>query len=654
MPEQTNKVFFDYPPFGRLYRTGDLGRLLPDGSIQFLGRRDTQVKLRGLRVELGEVSAVLSKHPKIQDAFCLITGEGDGQLLIAFAVINSENHEDARQNRLLAQEYVPEDLLDMAREYLPAYMIPSAVVPLSRFPHTQNGKVDVKVLLNYYAECETELAASAGGEMNSKEKKIAAIIAEVAKVPLEAVERETSIFRLGIDSISSILLSRKLVDNGFKRLDVSQIMRNSNVRLLAAILGAGAEKEDVSQKSIGKERLAKFVAHVKDNDLAGFPYPITRIERILPCTPLQEAMLSTSKDADMASYYNHTVLSLTADSSRLRWVWAQLHQRHEILRTAFVLTSDPELPYAQIVLKVEDAKFNWAEKHLGNKGELERALEARIANIGREFEFARPQVALTLFTIPGEEGKLVLSLHHALYDGFALELLFEDVFKAYNAQKFTPRPSFQSFLEYQLSLDLIKADNFWKTYLKNIETVEFPDLTGLTPKGKKNAGLEGSAKLVADLTIPLSSLEGAAREQNSSLLALSHSVWARLLHTLTGAADITFGNVVSGRTVPVPQVEEIIAPCFNTIPVRATIRDGLTNRELAEELKEGNTAALEYALTPLRRVMKVANGGRRLFDTLVILQATGERAGEGTLWREEEDRGVMDVSCITFEDEVRY
>jgi ferricrocin synthase len=129
-----------------------------------------------------------------------------------------------------------------------------------------------------------------------------------------------------------------------------------------------------------------------------------------------------------------------------------------------------------------------------------------------------------------------------------------------------------------------------------------------------------------------------------SLLSLGQAVWAKLIAAFTGEKDVCFGNVVSGRTLPVEGIERIVAPCFNTIPLRVTFNDRTTNLELANMVQRSNAETLEYQMTPLRRIMKQLKlEGAHLFDTLLILQHFTER-DDADLWEVLEDRGEMDVS----------
>ncbi|RBM06847.1 non-ribosomal peptide synthetase [Streptomyces sp. PT12] len=139
-PEQTGQRFVVHPLLGtRLYRTGDLGRWRPDGTIEFLGRLDRQVKIRGHRIELGEVESVLDRLPGVRKSVALsVPGPDDRPRLVAYAV----RHEGA--------EVTDEEIRSRLRENVPAYMVPSRLVAMAEFPVTDNGKIDYRALPNPY------------------------------------------------------------------------------------------------------------------------------------------------------------------------------------------------------------------------------------------------------------------------------------------------------------------------------------------------------------------------------------------------------------------------------------------------------------------------------------------------------------------------
>ncbi|MEN9867792.1 MAG: hypothetical protein RL748_3382, partial [Pseudomonadota bacterium] len=213
-PDLSAERFLDNPFFrhhdrvanARMYRTGDLVRYLPDGSLQFLGRVDHQVKIRGLRMELGEIEAVLRSHPAVRDALVMArkTTQGDPQLL-AWAVIDSEasgvDPDWQADAASAARQALQETLREHLRASLPEYMVPAAITPLARFPLSPNGKIDRKAL----PEADFSLAQKAFvPPQTDLEQRLCAIWQSV--LGLERVGMNDHFFQLGGHSLSATRL----------------------------------------------------------------------------------------------------------------------------------------------------------------------------------------------------------------------------------------------------------------------------------------------------------------------------------------------------------------------------------------------------------------------------------------------------------------
>ncbi|RPB21806.1 hypothetical protein L211DRAFT_827739 [Terfezia boudieri ATCC MYA-4762] len=655
MPELTSKRFISHPKYGRIYRSGDLGRLLPDGSIQFIGREDDQVKIRGLRIELGEINSVLLQQELISDATTLTitVAETNSVLIVSFVVLRGcENnkepfellHHGSGISRAISEAF------QTMSKHLAAYMIPTNIVPIPKFPMTSQGKIDKAELRRYYlamdANALVPFSAQSSSEDNrsevwtSTERALAKIIAQLAKVSLLKIEKSTSIFHLGLDSISTIYLSGQIGKMGYYRPEVSQIMQNPTVTGLAAFIDKhGVVNEHPRTKFV--DHLEEFSTSVRAQVLYELGLTESEVTAILPCTHLQEAMLTERAGENAASYYNHTVFQLRADPDRLKRAWEIAMQRNEILRTCFCLTSNSRHAYAQVVLK--EYSLPWTEDFVQDDKDLSLTVNQKVNIVSLGLTVVRPPLSFTLLRSP-RRNVLLMSTHHSLYDGFAMDLLLEEVHMVYNGLPLSVRPSFSSVLQFIESRDLNEADQFWRGVMGGFQPVQFPDLTGKSNVHKAN--LTGMATRSMKSSRPLSDIENGCKSLSISLLALGQSVWARLLAVQTGEADICFGNVVSGRTIPVPDVENVIAPCFNTIPVRVQLTPSLTNSALMEMLQRANAEVMPFQLTPLRRIMATLHTeGQSLFDTLFILQYIRESPLD-ELWEVIDDRSEMDFAVV--------
>jgi hypothetical protein len=242
-PELTAEKFIADPfgdePEAHLYKTGDLVRYLPDGNIEFLGRLDYQVKLRGFRVELGEIEAVLSQHPAIREVVVLLREDVPGdKRLVAYAVPRAKS--PLRISEL--REYL--------QEKLPDYMVPAAFVQLEALPLTPNGKVDRRSLPAPRWEGQSERAYSA--PKNEVERTIAGIWQELLHV--ERVGVDDSFFELGGHSLLIIQAHRRLCEVTGRELVITDMFRYPTIRTLTEHLSQDRRSGDQATSQKGVDR----------------------------------------------------------------------------------------------------------------------------------------------------------------------------------------------------------------------------------------------------------------------------------------------------------------------------------------------------------------------------------------------------------------
>ncbi|ODQ55921.1 hypothetical protein SAICODRAFT_153898 [Saitoella complicata NRRL Y-17804] len=661
MPELTAQKFFELEGAGRVYKTGDFARLLPDGSFYFLGRRDGQVKIRGFRIELGEISASLSKSKKVNEAITIVVGSTKQSKLVSFVVPTASMSQKCAVVSASTGYDVPsfvKELFDAAQQALPFYMVPSAVVLVSHLPLGSTNKVDKAQLLKVYSELDSSArdiftAGSAaedndGGDWSDVEISLRDALANVSGVDVVDIGRSTSIYKLGLDSISAIRLSQHLRKVGFHQLDVSQIMRNPTIRQLAGVVSrtVRTESSGTDRFTRGEEVMRAFADRHMDQILQSLELSQAEIEDILICTPLQEGMLGDSSRFQ-GSYYNHAVYEVTADVDlkRLEAAWRVVVERHPMMRTCFCITEDPHYPFAQVVLKKHQLPWSVTEISGDN---LLTAVDEHIACIGAALDVRRPPYHFGVLRA-SDKTVIVHSVHHAIYDGWANGLVDDDVKQLYAGGNLRERPAFRRVLEYIASTDETESIRFWKQNLEGYEPTGFPDLSGQSRLAK---GSDESVILSKSSSLSRGELEAGCQALSTTLLAVVQSAWTRILTSYLDSTDVVFGNVVSGRTLPIDDVQEIAGPCFNTIPVRATLSNTTTNRELVQLLQNINAESLPHQHTSLRKIIKSwdESSGKKLFDTLIIFQnATDPQRDSVNLWKLIDDRAQMDfIAAIEF------
>ncbi|HZX28247.1 MAG TPA: amino acid adenylation domain-containing protein, partial [Telluria sp.] len=221
--EKTAQRFIVHPGSGeRLYWTGDLGRYLPDGNIQFLGREDSQVKLRGYRVELGEIAAQLQSHPGVQDAAVQVLKQDGRQVLAAWMVGAAE---DAR--------LAPAEIAAWLGERLPEYMVPQRFTLCASFPLNANGKVDLAALARDHAPI-VGAERTAAGPRSPMQAKVLAVWEEVLGV--HGLGTNDNFFEAGGDSLLLTAVLRKLNAGRTRQLSMAELFSYPTVQALAAYL----------------------------------------------------------------------------------------------------------------------------------------------------------------------------------------------------------------------------------------------------------------------------------------------------------------------------------------------------------------------------------------------------------------------------------
>lgn len=648
MPATTSEKIIQHPKFGRLYRSGDYGRILSDGCLEFYGRQDDQVKIRGQRVELGEVNNVLLRSSKVVDVATLIDPrEGSLQHLLTFWV--PDNHSTVDWHILEDQ-----GLLETTQELfmtlicsLPTYMIPTFLIPIPYIPMTVQGKIDKRRLMKASSSISHELSKqfaqltkqdSDNRDWSWTERIVSQTLTTTVGCVLQQVDRHVSFFSLGLDSVSAISFSRLLREQGFHEADVSMVLKHSSVSKLSAKLAHGPEAAAIDKH--GSRRLDEYFSQSEMESIVR-KFDKNRVLKILPCTPLQEAMLSSLSTRGTMSYYNHTVFEVHGDIDQLHHAWQEMASKHDILRTCITPTENERYSFAQVVLSSHE--IEWTSVRL-KYDDFDTALEVSMNKALRDTIEHKPQYSFTVFET-AKKPALLLSMHHSLYDGEALQLLLNDVKAAYDGHRLLPPVSPESFLSRVHSLDLEEADRFWNIHLQNFKPKLFsPAFLGAITTQSENIR---SVVTTECSSTSLVSLASYCKKFQISMLSLLQACWAKVLSLFLHTTDVCFGNVVSGRTLPLDGIEHIVAPCFNTIPIRLTLATDMSNVDLMHSAQQFNLSLLPFQFTPLRRIHRLKRSrDLRLFDTLFILQKP-QQSLDNHIWSVKRNVGAMDVGLVS-------
>ncbi|WGS40283.1 amino acid adenylation domain-containing protein [Burkholderia sp. JSH-S8] len=393
---------FSTDPHARLYRTGDLARYRPDGNIEFLGRIDHQIKLRGLRIEPGEIEAALRTHPSVDDCVVIAKTAGTRTFLIAYVATAATDIAELRG-------YLSGKLAD--------YMVPSQFVALASLPMLPNGKINRKALP--VPADATDAAQPHAPAVKPREILLASIWQDVLQLP--SVGIHDNFFELGGDSILSIQVIARANQAGL-RVTAKQLFQYQTIAQLAA-----APEERAAH--------APSVSPLGD----------------APLTPVQHWFFEQETDAP--SHYNQTVLievPADLDASRLADAFRQVYEHHDALRLRFSRSAGR---WTQEVVAGGEMPALFAKQAIaGDAGERLAAMRAAAAEAERGIDITHgPLLAARLFCLADEPlARLFVSIHHLAMDGVSWRVLLEDLHAAYHGQPLPEKTT--SFREWALHL----------------------------------------------------------------------------------------------------------------------------------------------------------------------------------------------------------
>ncbi|MFE6775879.1 non-ribosomal peptide synthase/polyketide synthase [Streptomyces sp. NPDC057702] len=591
------------PPGSRLYRTGDLARWRPDGGLDHLGRADDQIKLRGLRVEPGEIQGAIDAHPAVaHSAVIAHTDPATGAAHLVGYVVPAPPAPGADHAPAALDATALEDVRAHLGATLPAHLVPTALVPLDALPVTRNGKLDRAALPAPQLADQSERVSATTAE----EHLLAGLFAELLHLP--EVGTTDSFFALGGDSILSIHLVGAARRTGL-RFTPQDVFRQRTVRGLLSV----AERLPAQAPQLAADPATEAVS--------GTSWPVT---------PLQEGLLFLSRYDENALdlYHVQVVLRLDGelDTARLRAALAGVIDRHAPLRTAFHPADPATDPAAGTWVQraAATARAEVTERDLSRHTRRERARRARRAAEDdrlRRFDLTDPPLLrCTLLRLDATTSELVLTGHHLVLDGWSMPLLVREVLQGYARQRSadgpapTPAPHYPHYLRWLAAQDRAAAGDAWRAALAGVT-----EPTLVAP-----AALQVAAGPPEELTRVLDAelTDGLARFARAHELTLGtvvQTAWALTLAAHTGRDDLVFGTVVSGRPAEVPGVTDMIGLFVNTVPVRVRLRPNEPLAALLARVQDELTGLLPHHHLGLADIQRAA-GLSTLFDTLTAVE----------------------------------
>ncbi|HEX8536344.1 MAG TPA: condensation domain-containing protein, partial [Cystobacter sp.] len=583
----------------RLYRTGDLVRFLPEGDIEFLGRFDNQIKIRGFRVELGEIETALRAHPSLAEAAVLTRTSAEGvKQLIAYVLPRPGETPTVVQLR------------DFLQQTLPDYMMPAAFVLLDRMPMTATGKVDRKALPEPDS-ARLELGETYEEPRDDVERIIAEVWGEV--LGLERVGIRDNYFALGGDSILSIRVLALLKERGLN-VSLMQLFTQKTVAELAA--GLKIEQTPAVEQGSGLPARSEPFSLIDEEDRRRLPPDVVDA---YPLSMLQAGMFFHSGFDGSAAY--HDIFSYRVHCpyayGKLVEALREVVAAHAVLRTSFHLTGFRQLlqcVHEQVELPVSEGDLTGLAAD-----QQDAAIRAWLeSEKQRGFVWSEaPLLRARVFRRGAEDFEIGLSFHHALLDGWSFTRMLSELLTRYHAKvsgsvPVLPAPSPVTYRDYiRLEREALASPEchaFWKRYLDGFSFVHVPR-PPVPPASGARQSLWWLLPLGETLSAELTRLAGTWGLPLKSLLLAAHG---RVLGLLSGQRDVVSGIITNGR-LEEAQGEEVLGLHLNTVPWRLRLGGG-SWKALAEAAFEAEQQLMSHRRFPLTRIQREL-GGQPLFET---------------------------------------
>ena len=590
----------------RMYRTGDLARWRRDGVLEFLGRADAQVKLRGFRIEPGEIEAVLLRQAWVAAAAVVARPDGAGgeRRLVGYVVPSAGARPDVAGLRAALSAALPD------------YMVPSALVVLERLPLTQNGKLDRRALPAPEGGSDRVYRAP----RTPSEAVLCSLFAEV--VGVERVGLDDNFFELGGHSLLATRLIGRVRASLGVELSIRSLFEAPSVAALAGRLSS--------------ERPASHVPLVARARPSVVPLSYAQ-RRLWFLERLEGGEEGRGSGTGGGTYAIPLAVRLVGELDRgaLAGALNDLILRHESLRTVF-----PEglgVPRQEVVA----AAAARIELEIGSltEPELAAALSAAVA---RGFDLARElPLRAHLYALGASDHVLLLVLHHIAGDGWSLRPLLRDLGALYRARLEGTQASLPSlpvqYADYALWQQAVLGEEgeaasaigqqleFWKATLK--ELPEQIELAADRARPAVSSHRGGHVALTIDAELHRG-LVALSRSTGSSLFMVLQAGLAGLLTRLGAGTDIALGSPIAGRSDAA--LDDLVGFFVNTLVLRTDTSGNPRFEELIGRVRTQNLAAYAHAELPFERLVEVLNPARSLSRHPLFQVMLAFEAAQGT------------------------
>ena len=587
-PELTAEKFIP-DPFSneagtRLYRTGDLVGWRADGEIEYVGRSDNQIKLRGFRIELEEIEAVLTQHDAVRQAAVVVQETGEDKKLIAYVV----PADGVPLQTAALRSYV--------QQRLPEYMTPAAFVELASLPLSAHGKVDRKALPRWeYTRAQSEYEHP----HTPTEELVAGIWSEV--LGIEKIGIHNNFFELGGHSLLAMQVTSRLRSALQVELPFSDIFEAPTISRLAT----------------------QIALNRREKRGAALP-PLTPAHHSGP-QPLsfaQQRLWFMDRLHPNSTFYNISGavrLSGELDLAALEHAVRGVSERHQVFRTRFVLEGDQS---AQIIETDIRLGLEYHDLRLLEPNEREGRLSQKIREESQKpFALDRaPLARMILLRLDEQEYVLFISMHHIISDGWSISVLIRELTELYatfsqgRPSSLLPLPvQYTDYARWQLEYlqgeVLERYLNYWRAQLDGAPVLELPTDRPRSVKESFRGAYHG-------FVVPLelaAELRSLARSERATLFMVFLAAWETLLSRYAGQTDFTQGMPVANRSLP--KTERLIGFFVNTLVLRINLAGDPKFNEVLQRTRKTTLEAYDYQELPFEKLVADLHPERSLGQT---------------------------------------
>ena len=576
-PEENKKAFIHING-KRWYRTGDLGRWIANGEIFYLGRKDKQVKVRGFRIDTGQVEHAIRSINGIEDVIVTAKKKENEDILCAFFISDGEITSQAIRTGL--------------RTKLPSYMIPSVCIRMEAFPTNKSGKVDMRQLPDISFVQKMEAGDTKKG--TKLEEQLREIYKEV--LGLTNVGLDENFFDLGGQSLKAMSMVNTVKKNLGKNMTVRDLMTYSTPRVLATFLEGASE--------VTLDPIRKI---------------INRTGKYLQSDAQKRIFIVDQFDEEGLSYNLPMAFEIFGeiDMNKLQRALENMLQRNEILRTGFEVEGDnayqivheEAMPDVEI-MDISDMDIESDEERYAHTME----------GFVRPFDLDKPPLMRVRVVKCKLSTVLMIDVHHIIADGYTMNLLVKEFNALYNGEEL-PEPMIQycDYTEWMRNRDFDQDKRFWKERFAN--GVPKTELF-IGKKMKSRRSYKGDSCTRRLYTGARKDVIEFADRTNATEYMILLAVFSLVISRLSNQEDIVIGTPIACRTRP--ELENMIGMTLNTLPIKLRAEGNKTFREYLAGVRDYVLKVYDHQEYPLNDIAETLGmdyqTGSSPFDILFILQ----------------------------------